>query len=68
MPTNANALQDILTVPGDSRGKLGGAALDDTILAMAPEDLQRVFAVVATAGTTNCGVVDDMNLKSVRSG
>lgn len=51
-------------MPGDERGKLVGPALEDAILDLAPEDLHRVFAVVVTSGTTNCGIVDD--LKSVR--
>jgi hypothetical protein len=53
-------------VPGDERGKLVGPALEDAILDLAPEDLHRVFAVVVTSGTTNCGIVDD--LTSVRVG
>jgi glutamate/tyrosine decarboxylase-like PLP-dependent enzyme len=44
-----------VTVPADERGHLTGPALD-ACLAEHPE----VFAVVATAGTTNAGVVDDI--------
>jgi glutamate/tyrosine decarboxylase-like PLP-dependent enzyme len=51
-------------VRGDERGKLQAAALEEAIAAVPPADLERVFAVVATSGTTNCGIVDD--LKAVR--
>src|SRR5438874_745944 len=48
---------DVLAVPTGQEGQLtaGGLrrALDDV-------DLDRVFAVVATAGTTNAGIVDDL--------
>ena len=44
------------TVPGDERGRLTGAELRP-VLEAEPE---RVFAVVATAGTTNAGIVDDL--------
>jgi len=47
---------DVLTVPGDERGRLTGLALD-RVFASAGE---RVFAVVASAGTTNAGIVDDL--------
>ena len=47
---------DVVVVPGDDRGRLTGAPLA-AALADAGE---RVFAVVATAGTTNGGLVDDL--------
>lgn len=47
---------DVVHVPGDERGRLTGAALGP-LLDAEPE---RVFAVVATAGTTNAGLVDDL--------
>jgi glutamate/tyrosine decarboxylase-like PLP-dependent enzyme len=37
-----------------------GAALRAAIDGLAPEDRDRAFAVVATSGTTNAGVVDDL--------
>ena len=37
-----------------------GPALAATVDALAADDRDRVFAVVATAGTTNAGVVDDL--------
>ena len=46
----------IVEVSGDGRGRLTGAALD-AALADRPDD---VFAVVASAGTTNAGLVDDL--------
>ncbi len=51
---------DIAVIPADDRGRLTGAALGETIDAMPGEDRQRVMAVVATSGTTNVGVVDDL--------
>ena len=47
----------VLEVPGDDRGRLTGAALG-RVLEQAGE---RVFAVVASAGTTNAGIVDDLS-------
>jgi L-2,4-diaminobutyrate decarboxylase len=51
---------DVVMVPADERGRLTGAALDATIDALDPLDRERLFAVVATAGTTNVGIVDDL--------
>jgi glutamate/tyrosine decarboxylase-like PLP-dependent enzyme len=45
----------LIEVPGDDRGRLTGAQLEP-ILRTHPD----VFAVVATAGTTNAGLVDDL--------
>ena len=47
---------EVLPVPADERGRLTGEALRATLAA----DGAGVFAVVATAGTTNLGVVDDL--------
>lgn len=47
---------DVVTVPGDERDHLTGAALR-AVLAEHPD----VFAVVASAGTTNEGLVDDLS-------
>jgi glutamate/tyrosine decarboxylase-like PLP-dependent enzyme len=46
---------DPVTVPGDARGRMTGAALRAVLHAT-----EGVFAVVASAGTTNAGVVDDL--------
>ncbi|MCU1395785.1 MAG: PLP-dependent protein [Ilumatobacteraceae bacterium] len=52
---------DIVKVPADDRGRLHGDALRATVDALDPEDRARIFAVVATAGTTNAGVIDDLD-------
>ena len=51
---------DVVRVPADGRGKLTGPALAATLDSLAAADRDRLFAVVATAGTTNAGVVDDL--------
>ncbi|MGD9701642.1 MAG: aspartate aminotransferase family protein [Acidimicrobiia bacterium] len=51
---------DELPVPADERGRMTGAALRAAIAELSPEDRERVFAIVATSGTTNAGVVDDL--------
>jgi len=48
---------DVLAVPHDERGRLTGSALASG-LDGAPVD--RILAVVASAGSTNAGVVDDL--------
>lgn len=49
---------DVVSVPADERGRLTGAALAATIDALEPG--APLFAIVATAGSTNAGVVDDL--------
>lgn len=51
---------DLVTVPVDDDGRLTGAALAETLDALPEEQADGVFAVVATAGTTNFGIVDDL--------
>ena len=51
---------DMIEVPGDARGRMLGSSLRTTVAALAPEVRAGIFAVVATAGTTNLGVVDDI--------
>jgi glutamate/tyrosine decarboxylase-like PLP-dependent enzyme len=51
---------DVIEVPGDARGRMLGTALRDTVAALGDEARDSIFAVVATAGTTNLGVVDDI--------
>jgi L-2,4-diaminobutyrate decarboxylase len=51
---------DVLVVPADEVGRMGGDALRATVAAMADVDRDRLFAVIATCGTTNSGVVDDL--------
>ena len=48
---------DVLDVPDDDRGRLTGDALED---ALAADGGEGVFAVVASAGATNAGTVDDL--------
>ena len=49
---------DILPIAGDERGRATGAALAVALSTVGPED--RVFAVAASAGTTNAGIIDDL--------
>jgi L-2,4-diaminobutyrate decarboxylase len=48
---------DVITVPQDDRGRLTGERLASTL---ASEDSSDVVAVVASAGSTNAGAVDDL--------
>jgi L-2,4-diaminobutyrate decarboxylase len=48
---------DFIGVPVDENGRLTGANLRETLEKVGAEGL---FAVVATAGTTNFGIVDDL--------
>jgi L-2,4-diaminobutyrate decarboxylase len=48
---------DVLKIPVDERGRLTGEALEH---ALSVRDGDDVFAVVATGGTTNFGIVDDL--------
>jgi len=49
---------NVLAVPVDTDGRMTGAALDAALAAHAVDD---VFAVVATAGTTNAGIIDELD-------
>ena len=51
---------DVCTVPADAVGRLTRPALRAAIDGLDPVDRERAFAVVATSGTTNTGVVDDL--------
>ncbi|MFT4287624.1 pyridoxal phosphate-dependent decarboxylase family protein [Nocardioides sp.] len=51
---------DVVLLPGDERGRLTGVALRDWLATASPEQRESVFAVVATAGSTNLGAVDDI--------
>ena len=50
---------DVLVVPADEHGRMTGAALSAACRAD-PETAAGLFAVVASAGTTNAGAVDDL--------
>jgi glutamate/tyrosine decarboxylase-like PLP-dependent enzyme len=51
---------DVLKVPADERGRTSGAATAKFISSLSRQDKKRVCAIVATSGTTNVGVVDDL--------
>ncbi|MDH2415820.1 aminotransferase class V-fold PLP-dependent enzyme [Nocardioides sp. CER19] len=51
---------DVVLIPGDERGRLTGAAIREWLATSSDTQRESVFAVVATAGTTNLGVVDDL--------
>ena len=51
---------DLVTVPTDGEGGLGRAALEATVEALEVDRRRRLIAVVATCGTTNAGVIDDL--------
>ncbi len=52
---------DLIGVEPDDSGRLTGVALSEALDRSAAEHPERVpFAVVATAGTTNLGIVDDL--------
>ena len=48
---------DVIAVPHDERGRLTGASLR---AALALTDTDGLFAVVASAGSTNAGMIDDL--------
>jgi len=49
---------DVIFVPTEER--LEGRELRSEIARLASSDRQRLFAVIATAGTTNAGIIDDL--------
>jgi glutamate/tyrosine decarboxylase-like PLP-dependent enzyme len=59
---SAAAVMDagVLQVPEDERGRLTGPGLRSALDAAPREVIESLFAVVATAGTTNVGIVDDL--------
>ena len=50
----------VVTVPGDDRGRLTGPSLASALDGLDPAQTEGVFAVVASAGSTNAGTVDDL--------
>ena len=52
---------DVAEVPADSEGRLHEHSLRATVAQLNPEDRERLFAIVCTCGTTNAGVIDDLN-------
>ena len=52
----------VLNVPADNNGVMTGESFAATVDSyQANNPTHRVFAVVATAGTTNLGIIDDLN-------
>jgi L-2,4-diaminobutyrate decarboxylase len=51
---------DIVLVPAGDRGEMRGEALRATLHSLDHADRDRLFAIIATSGTTNVGVVDDI--------
>ena len=51
---------DVLKITVDENGKLQGETVAKEIDALHRQSGRRVFAVVATAGTTNLGIIDDL--------
>jgi glutamate/tyrosine decarboxylase-like PLP-dependent enzyme len=51
---------DVVLVPADERGSMHGGSLAATVDELEPDDRARLFAIVATSGTTNAGIVDDL--------
>ena len=57
----ANVLDvDVLKVAVDENGRLQGSAVAEAIDHLHATTKARVFAVVATSGTTNLGIIDDL--------
>lgn len=50
---------DVMLIETD--GRLEAPMLAKTLKKLSPEDRSRMFAIVATAGTTNAGIIDDLN-------
>ncbi|MFM7665919.1 MAG: pyridoxal phosphate-dependent decarboxylase family protein [Actinomycetota bacterium] len=58
----ANAMDaDLVSVPVDAANRLTAAAIKRVYLSLSSDDQRRVCAVVATAGTTNLGVIDELD-------
>ncbi|MCX6439772.1 MAG: aminotransferase class V-fold PLP-dependent enzyme [Actinobacteria bacterium] len=51
---------DVLKVPVDINGKLSGPAVATAIDELHATTTKRVFVVVATSGTTNLGIIDEL--------
>lgn len=51
---------DVEVLMIETEDRLEGSALAETLDTMTPSDRERVFAVIATGGTTNAGIIDDL--------
>ena len=52
---------DVVLVPADDAGRMHGNDLADTVAQLSSADRGRLFAIVATSGTTNAGIIDDLS-------
>ncbi|MBX7062395.1 MAG: aminotransferase class V-fold PLP-dependent enzyme [Pyrinomonadaceae bacterium] len=50
---------DIICV--ETEGRLEAEHLEAELAALSPEDRERLFAIIATGGTTNAGIIDDLD-------
>jgi len=51
---------DVVGVPADDAGRLHGRELRRAIAELDDSNRERLFAVIATSGTTNAGIIDDL--------
>ncbi len=51
---------DVVLVPAGARGEMREDALRSVVVGLDPIDRDRLFAIVATSGTTNVGAVDHL--------
>lgn len=52
---------DVIFIEDNEEDKLDGKSLQEKINTLSEVDRQRLFGVIATAGTTNAGIIDDLD-------